>query len=93
MTKKLPTDEKITAFVKRDIERTLDVADTINGRKPLGGKFGVKQKNKAINTTKDFDEFLRDINFMLKNYSTNPNKIEFSVDRLKGNIRDLRKDK
>jgi hypothetical protein len=94
MTKKLPNDAKMTSIVKNDIERTLTLTDTINGKIPLGGTLGKqKQKTGAINTTKDFDQFLQDVAFLVKNHSKDGKQSQFSIQRLKGSIADLRNKK
>jgi hypothetical protein len=90
MTRKLPSEEKLSSFVKKDVEQSLLVADTLNGKRPYGGKFGSKQKNKAIDTTQEFDQFLKDVNFMLQSYTSTTNKVDFSVERLKTSIASLR---
>ncbi|PAX52016.1 hypothetical protein [Brunnivagina elsteri] len=70
MTKKLPDEAKVTERVKKDIEQSLTLADTLNGKKPLGGTLGKKLQNKLVDTTNDFEQFLKDIDYLIKGYST-----------------------
>jgi hypothetical protein len=89
MTKKLPPEKLVTQRVKDDIERTLLVADTINGKKPIGGTLGKRQQKGAIDTTKEFDQFLKDASFLINKYSSG--ETSFTIDRLKTSVAELRK--
>jgi hypothetical protein len=91
MTKKMPTDAQVTGMVRKDIERTLTLTDTINGKKPLGGTLG--KKAKPINTTPDFDQFIKDVDFLIRNYTKAGKSAQFSIQRMKGTVADLRKKK
>lgn len=93
MTRKLPTDKQMADFVQKDIEKSLAVVDTINGKKPLGGSLGKTGKFKGIDTTKEFDKFLEDINYLMKSQTKNNNPLEFSIDRLKVAVSTLRSKK
>lgn len=92
MTRKLPTDAQVTGMVRKDIERTLTLTDTINGKVPLGGSLG-KKVGKSINTTAEFDQFIKDIDFLIRNYTKAGKSAQFSIQRLKGTVANLRKRK
>ncbi|BAZ38684.1 hypothetical protein NIES4101_46240 [Calothrix sp. NIES-4101] len=88
MTRKIPTEAEATGRIKNDIERTLSLTDTLNGRKALGGQLGKQFKLKAINTTADFDQFLKDTDYLIKNFTNG--SAEISIQRLRTSIASLR---
>lgn len=90
MTQKLPDEAKMTARVKKDIESSLTLTDTLNGKKPLGGTLGKKLKTKALDTTNDFDQFLKDIDFLIRGYSTEGQNTPITIKRLKKSVSQLR---
>jgi hypothetical protein len=90
MTKKLPDEAKMTARVKSDIESSLTLTDTLNGKKPLGGTLGKRLKGKSFDTTNDFDQFLKDIDYLIKGYSSEGNSTPISIKRLKKSVSQLR---
>lgn len=90
MTKKLPDEAKVTARVKKDIESSLTLTDTLNGKRPLGGSLGKKLKGKGLDTTNDFDQFLKDIDYLIRGYSSEGNNTPISIKRLKKSVTQLR---
>lgn len=80
----------MTARVKKDIESSLTLTDTLNGKTPLGGTLGKKLKGKSLDTTNDFDQFLKDIDYLIRGYSSSGDSIPISIKRLKTSVNQLR---
>ncbi len=90
---KLPSLDLQTSRVKKDIESTLEVADVLNGKKPVGGLLGKKFNLKPINTTQEFEQFLRDAVFLLQNYTRDGKSFSIQMQRLRTPVSELRKRK
>lgn len=92
MSRKLPDIAETTKRVKNSIERSLTVAETIGGRRALGGSLGKRFAKKALDAnTAEFDQFLKDMNFLITNYTKDGKaNANFSIERLRTSVASLR---
>ncbi|BDA70227.1 hypothetical protein CAL7716_043930 [Calothrix sp. PCC 7716] len=88
---KLPNIDETTRRVKTSIEKSLHVSDVINGKKTLGGSLGKRYAKAAQDAnTREFDQFCKDVDFLIKNYTKDGKSLGITIDRLRTSVASLR---